>query len=170
MAEADGQEFFLRQQHPAFPHRNPQWTNFPWGRPNDAALDHGEEATILFVDHDPFQALVYTAALEGRCLEVQRVADAAEALRLAEDRKLASHLDLVISAPYRPGISGPDFVAELHRRLPSVPVLVLGADEDCVQDYPASGALVVFLRKPVTVKKLIETVRQILARGFRNVA
>lgn len=114
--------------------------------------------------------MVYTAALEGRFHQVRRVADPAEALCLVEDPRIASHLDLVISAHHPPGMTAPDFVSELHRRLPCVPVLVLGAHQDLVEDYPASGGLVVFLRKPVTAKKLVETVRQILARGFRNVA
>lgn len=130
----------------------------------------GRKPTILLVDDDSFQALVYTAALEGRFHQVRRVADAAEALCLIEDRTVARRLDLVISAHHRPGMSGPDFVVELHRRLPSVPVLVLGTDEEFIEDYPATGGLVVFLRKPVTAGKLVETVHQILARGFCNVA
>lgn len=113
---------------------------------------------------------MYTAALEGRFLSVRRVATPVEALCLVEDPKFASHLDLVISAHHWPGISGPDFVAELHRRLPSVPVLVLGKGEELVEDYPASGAQVVFLQTPVTATRLVETVGTILARGFRYVA
>lgn len=160
----------LRQRNQHIPHRNHHWAickccHRHWGRTSP-----GEKLTILFVDDDPFQALVYTAALEGRFHQVLRVADAVEALCLVEDPKVAAHLDLVISAHHRPGMSGPDFVSELHRRLPSIPVLVMGAYMDLVEDYPATGGLVVFLRKPVTVRKLLETVRKILARGFRNVA
>lgn len=114
--------------------------------------------------------MVFTAALEGRYLEVRRAADAAEALCAIEDSALAAQLELVIYTHTRAGISAWDFISELHRRLQSVPVLVLGAIEDCVEDFPASGGLVVFLRKPVTVKRVVETVRRILARSFHNVA
>lgn len=130
----------------------------------------GGNSTILFVDDDPFQALAYTAALEDRFPEVRRVATAAEALCLVEDSKVASHLDLVISAQHWPGMSGPDFVAELHRRLPSIPVLILGTGEGVAEYYPASDGQVVYLDAPVTAKKLLETVGTILIQGFRNVA
>ena len=76
----------------------------------------------------------------------------------------------MISAHHWAGVSGPDFVAELHRRLPSIPVLVLGTDEDLLEDYPALDPRLAFLRTPVTAKTLVETVGAILTRGFRNVA
>lgn len=138
--------------------------------PAQTAQAQRENLTILFVDDDPFQALVYTAALESRFHPVRRVADAVEALCLVEDPRESCHLDLVISAHHWAGVSGPDFVAELHRRLPSIPVLVLGTDEDLLQDYPALGGDVAFLRTPVTAQRLVETVGTILTRGFRNVA
>ncbi len=135
-----------------------------------AAQAQRKNPTILFVDDDPFQALVYTAALEGRFHPVRRVADAVEALCLVEDPRESSNLDLVISAHHWAGVSGPDFVAELHRRLPSIPVLVLGTDEDLLEDYPPLDPRLAFLRTPVTAKTLVETVGAILTRGFRNVA
>lgn len=134
------------------------------------AQTQGENSTILFVDDDPFQALAYTAALEGRFHHVRRVASPVEALCLVEDPKVASRLDLVISAHHWSGMSGPDFVAELHRRLPSLPVLVLVTDQDAAEHYPALGGQISFLNTPVTAQKLLETVGAILCRGFRNVA
>jgi DNA-binding NtrC family response regulator len=113
---------------------------------------------------------VYAAALEGRFHGVHRVVDAVEALCLVEDPKESCHLDLVISAHHWAGVSGPDFVAEFHRRLPSIPVLVLGTDGDLLENYPALGGNVAFLRTPVTAKRLVETVGAILTRGFRHVA
>ena len=130
----------------------------------------GDNLTILFVDNDPFQALAYTAALEGRFHHVRRVATAAEALCLVEDPKVACCLDLVISAYHWPGMSGLDFVAELHHRLPSVPVLVLGTGEDVAERPPALGGQVVYLPAPVNAKKLLQAVGTILLPGFRNVA
>lgn len=158
------------QQNQQFLHRNTIVGRLSIMPLNAGWRGPGRKPTIILVNDDPFQALVYTATLEGRFHEVRRAADASEALCLVEDRAVTKRLDLVISAHHRPGMSGPDFVAELHRRLPWVPVLVLGAEEELVEDYPASGGLVVFLRKPVTPKRLVQTVHDILARGFCNVA
>lgn len=130
----------------------------------------GRIPTILFIDDDPFQALAYTAALESRFHHVRRVANAVEALCLVEDSKIASQVDLVIFAHHWAGMSGPDFEAELHRRLPAVPVLVLGTDEELAEDYLGLGRQVVFLQRPVTAKELIETAGAIMVRHFRNVA
>lgn len=114
--------------------------------------------------------MAYTAALEGRFHLVRRVADVVAALCLVEDAKSASRLELVICAHHWTMISGPEFVAELHRRLPSVPVLVLGNEQELAEDYRVLGDQVVFLRTPVTAKRLVDTVGTILARKYRNVA
>ena len=58
--------------------------------------------------------------------DVRRVTDAAEALCLVEQPEFASKLGLVISGHHMPGIGGPAFVAELHARMPNLPVLVSG--------------------------------------------
>jgi len=84
-------------------------------------------AIILLVDNDPLQAFQRKSILERRFQEVERVGDAAEALCLVEQPHFAGKLGLVISGLSMPGIGGPEFVAELHTRLPQVPVLVLGS-------------------------------------------
>jgi CheY-like chemotaxis protein len=84
--------------------------------------------TILLVDDDPLQAYMYKALLERRFADVRRVADVAEALCLVEQPQFADALGLVIARDRLPGIGGPAFVAELHNRLPELPVLVLGED------------------------------------------
>lgn len=138
-------------------------------KPEDGGSDGpGEDATILFVDGDPFEALVFTAALEGRYMEVRRAPSAGEALNLMEDPAKASRVDLVIFSHNQAGISDSDFIAEVHRRKNSVRILVLGAEEDCVQDYPATCALVVYMSKPITVERLAETANRIVHRTFRN--
>lgn len=113
---------------------------------------------------------MYTAALEGRFREVHRAADAVDALCLVEDRLIAARLDLVIFAHHWAGMSGPDFVAELNRRLPAVPLLILGTDRQIAENYHPMGAQVGFLPTPVTAQKLVETVGAMLAQSFRSVA
>lgn len=119
-------------------------------------------ATILLVDNDPLQAFVRKSVLERRFKDVQRVGDAAEALCLVEQPQFARDLGLVISAPHMAGIGGPAFVAELHERLPRLPVLVLGSARDSAGDY--AGDRVRFLAKPVATEQMLVAAGQLMAQ------
>lgn len=120
--------------------------------------------TILLVDDDPLQAYMCKALLDKRFADVMRVADAAEALCLVEQPKFAEGLGLVISRNRLPGIGGPAFVAELHSRMPLLPVLVLGEDGD----WPAEskGDYVRFLPRSADSDQLLTAAGQMLSRNL----
>lgn len=118
-------------------------------------------ATILLVDDDPLQAYQRKSLLESRFSDVQRVGDAAEALCLVEQPQFAGNLGLVISGSHRPGLSGPAFVAELHIRIPSVPVLVLDSGAEAPGDYAGEG--VHFLPRPVDRGEMLAVAGRMLA-------
>ncbi|MGB7548193.1 MAG: response regulator [Terracidiphilus sp.] len=117
-------------------------------------------ATILLVDDDPLQAFVRKSILEKKFQDVLRAADAAEALCLVEQAQFAGGLGLVISDLHMPGIGGPAFVAELHTRLPMVPVLVLGGVSEGPADYAAEG--VRFLPSPCASEEMLAMASQML--------
>ena len=123
-------------------------------------------ATILLVDNDLLQAFVRKSILETRFHDVQRAADAAEALCLVEHPQFAGGLALVISGLHMPGISGPEFVAELHARMPRLPVLVLGDASDCPADYAAEG--VRFLPRPIASEQMLAMASQMLAQNAHS--
>ncbi len=125
-------------------------------------------ATILLVDNDPLQASLRKTMLERRFHDVQRVGDAAEALCLVEQPQFADNLGLVISGLKMPGIGGPEFVAELHARLPKVPVLVLGSASEAVSDYV--GGWVRFLAKPFATEEMLNVAGQLLGQNEHSVA
>ena len=102
--------------------------------------------TILLVEDDPLQAFVRTSALEKRFSDVRRAADPALALCMIEEPQFADRLGLVITDLHMPGIRGPEFVAELHTRLPSVPVLVLLDRHESSREYQADR--VEFVTRP----------------------
>jgi two-component system, NtrC family, C4-dicarboxylate transport response regulator DctD len=122
--------------------------------------------TILLVDDDPLQALVRKSILEKRFSDVKRVADAAEALCLIEQRVFSDHLGLVISGHHAPGLGGPAFVAELHARMPEVPVLVLGGSAESPRDY--EGDRVRFLAKPVATEQIVAAAGELLLKDNSN--
>ncbi len=123
-------------------------------------------ATILLVDNDPMQASMRKEILERRFPDVERVGDAAEALCLVEQPQFAGQLKLVISGLSMPGIGGPAFVAELHERLPKVPVLVLGGGSESANDY--NGGWVRFLPRPVAVNELLAAAGELLAQHAKK--
>jgi CheY-like chemotaxis protein len=118
-------------------------------------------STILLVDNDPLQASVCKSILERRFNDVQRVGDAAEALCLVEQPQFAGRLGLVISDLNMPGIGSPAFVAELHERLPKVPILVLGGGQ-AKSDY--AGGWVRFLSRPFASEEILAAAGELLAQ------
>jgi len=117
-------------------------------------------SAILLVDDDPFLAYARKATLERRFRAVERVADAAQAFILLQDRAFTSRLALVVVALCQPGFSGPAFVRELTDRLPGTPVLVLGAPGEIAPDY--RGEQVRFLPRRASSEDLLEGVWQMI--------
>jgi CheY-like chemotaxis protein len=118
---------------------------------------------ILLVDDDPLQALVRKSILEKRFSDVQRVTDAAEALCLVEQPQFARSLGLVVSGHHLAGIGGPAFVAELHTRMPSLPVLVLGDSSEENSYY--SGEYVSFLCRPILPEEMLSIAVRMVAQN-----
>ncbi len=125
-------------------------------------------ATILIVDDDPLQASLMMSLLGRQFGNVCRVNDAAEALCLIEQPEFAVKLALIITWHRTPGIGGPAFVAELHSRMPNLPVLVLGADGATPSDY--TDVHVVSLPRPVGPEKMLAVTGQMLAHSRDTVA
>jgi len=103
---------------------------------------------------------VRLSVLKKRFPDVMRVGDAAEALCLIEEPDFSSRLGLVITGHQWPGLGCPAFVAELHTRVPAVPVLVLGNGNDAEGDY--SGDRVRFLPRPAAAAELVAAASQML--------
>ncbi|HZL51416.1 MAG TPA: response regulator [Terracidiphilus sp.] len=128
----------------------------------------GYELTILLVDDDPLQAFVRKSILEKRFSDVRRVSGAAEALGLVEQPHFADNLGLVVSGHHLAGIGGPAFVAELHTRMPYLPVLVLGDSDEVKADYCVEGVL--FLPRPFVAEEILTAAGQMLAQSAQKTA
>jgi len=124
--------------------------------------------TVLLVDDDPLQAFVRTSLLRRHFNDVERAADVAEAFILVEEREFADRLALVVVGLNRPGLGSPAFVAELISRLPSVPVLVLGSDNDKAGSY--AGAHVRFLPQNTPSEQMLAESRHLIEYGRARVA
>jgi DNA-binding NtrC family response regulator len=125
-------------------------------------------AIILLVDDDPLQAFVRKSILDRKFPDVRRVGGAAEALCLVEQLQFAQRVGLVVSGHSIKGIGGPAFVAELHTRLPQVPVLVLGDPSETHSEYP--GEHVRFLSRPINADEMVNVAGEMLAQSERLTA
>lgn len=99
---------------------------------------------------------------------MRRATDAAEALAAIEYPDFAGRLGLVISGQGMNGIKKSEFIAELHDRMPALPVLVLGMTNESPNDY--LGENVTFLPRPLVPRQVITTASRMLAGEKHHVA
>ncbi len=106
--------------------------------------------------------------LEGTAPKVVRALNAGEAFCLIESPDFAPRLQLVISESLMQDISAPDFVTELRRRVPDVPVLVLGASLASQVSY--HGIPGVYHSQTKSPQELRALVNRLVALGERQYA
>jgi DNA-binding NtrC family response regulator len=124
--------------------------------------------TILLVEDDPLEARLILPLLEREFGEVRRATDAADALGAIEHPDFAGRLQLVISGQSMNGIKKPEFIAELHDRMPALQVLVLGMAGESPDDY--LGENVTFLPRPLVPRQVVIAASQLLEREKHRVA
>jgi CheY-like chemotaxis protein len=117
--------------------------------------------TVLLVDDNALRASIRRSALESTATSVVRVSDAAEALCTVETPEMAGAIGLVVTGHQMSGISGPEFVAELRRRMPRVPVLVVNPETGFESEY--EGIDGVYFAKNPTAEELHRLADELLA-------
>jgi DNA-binding response OmpR family regulator len=115
--------------------------------------------TILLVDDNAVQAATRQAILTYSGNNVIVATNAGTALSLLEDLDLARNVRLVITDHVMPKVSGPQFVVELRRRFPTLPILVLSGLPDAESEYV--GMNVVYRLKPIPPEELIQLTRSL---------
>jgi CheY-like chemotaxis protein len=112
---------------------------------------------ILLVDDNDIQAATRKAILARSGHSVAVAQDGYQALQLLEE---ARAVRLVITDHLMPRMKGPQFVAELRRRFPHLPVLVLSGLEEAEEQYV--GLDVLFRVKPLPPDELLALTRSLL--------
>ena len=118
---------------------------------------------ILVVEDHPEMSSLITRTLRPQGYDVVTVADGETALTVAE----AQPPDLVIADVQLPGMDGLTVVATLRRQEPLLPVIVISAVCDVLEDLkviPAGLDLesMSFLPKPFGLRSLMDLVDQLL--------
>jgi|SRR5215475_14232519 len=112
---------------------------------------------ILIAEDDANARLLFTRILSRTGHDVLEGQDGEEALRLFE-----THLfDLVITDLVMPKINGFDLITRIHRKKPSLPIILVSGylSEDGAKNILAGA--VEFIPKPINRNRLIATVNRL---------
>jgi DNA-binding response OmpR family regulator len=119
------------------------------------------DETILLVEDDHAVRILIAQTLTQIGYRVLKAADGAEAL--AESRRHAGPIQLLIADVIMPQMSGPDLVQRLAADRPNLRVLFIsGHPEEAIIRHGVLEAGVQFLPKPFTPEDLIAKVREVL--------
>jgi CheY-like chemotaxis protein len=117
-------------------------------------------STVLLVDDNAIQAATRQTILRRAGYSVQTALNPARALDLLHSPDVAASVGAIITDHIMPGMNGAEFVRELRKTMPSLPVIVVSGLEEAEDEY--EGLDVRFLLKPVPPDQLIANVRSVL--------
>jgi CheY-like chemotaxis protein len=131
------------------------------GVSDNGGEDRSSSGTVLIVDDDEFIRWLLKSTLPAADFTVREAADGREGLRLVEEEQPS----LVLVDWLMPIIAGAELLAELKRRWPNLPVVVLTAEtrqgeRERAESLGADG----FLTKPFSPLELLETVERLVAQ------
>jgi two-component system, cell cycle sensor histidine kinase and response regulator CckA len=120
----------------------------------------GRGQVLLVEDEDPVRSFA-ARALRLRGYTVLEAASGEEALELLEDDGL--HVDIMVSDVIMPGLDGPAWVREAHKRRPDAKVVFMsGYAEDAFGSGEPGIGGASFLPKPFTLNELTQKVKDTL--------
>lgn len=124
------------------------------------------EREVLLIDDNPSQLTIRELVLREAGFPVSIATNVEGALALLRSPGLAGRLGVIVTDHVMPGASGADFVRELRRINPHVPVIVVTGMAEAEQEY--ENLNVAFLQKPCPPPQLIQAVHDALRRNPPN--
>jgi two-component system phosphate regulon response regulator PhoB len=122
---------------------------------------------VLIVDDDDVIRSLLRSTLPDEGYDVIEAEDGKQALHISETQRPA----LVLLDWRMPGLSGGDVLAELKRRHPDVPVIVLTAEpEETVRGQAESLGADVFMTKPFSPMRLLDCIESFLPESLPDEA
>jgi DNA-binding NtrC family response regulator len=118
-------------------------------------------SAVLLLDDNAIQAATRQTILRRAGYFVIAALNPARALEQFQKSEFPEEIGLVITDHIMPGMSGAQFVQELRKIRPAMPVLVISGLEEAEAEY--EGMHVVFKLKPLLPDLLLETVHNLLS-------
>ena len=116
--------------------------------------------TLLLVDDNAIQAATRQTILKRAGYTVQTALNPIRALEMIHQDGSMHEISGVITDHIMPGMNGAEFVRELRKTHPSLPVVVISGLDEAEAEY--EGLQVRFLVKPVPPDELIANLRSLL--------
>lgn len=123
---------------------------------------------ILLIDDNAIQATIRQAILRRAGYYVIAALDPARALEQFLNDKFPAVIDAVITDHVMPVMNGSEFVRELRKTHPDLPVMVISGLEEAECEY--AGLHVRFLLKPLMPDLLLANLRNLLQQVPQIVA
>jgi CheY-like chemotaxis protein len=117
-------------------------------------------STVLLVDDNAIQAATRQTILKRAGYSVQAALNPLKALEVLRKEDSANSIGVVITDHLMPGMNGAEFVRELRKIHPSLPVVVISGLEEAEDEY--EGLNVLFLLKPLPPDQLLANLRTVL--------
>ena len=119
-------------------------------------------SAILLIDDNAVQAATRQTILKRAGYYVIAVLSPVRALQQIQSREFPAEIKLVITDHLMPGMMGAEFVRELRKSDPTMPVLVISGLEEAEDEYV--GLDVLFRMKPLLPDHLLASVHRLITR------
>ncbi|ADW68672.1 response regulator [Granulicella tundricola] len=119
-----------------------------------------DETAILLIDDNAVQAATRQTILKRAGYFVIAALNPVRALEQFQANDFPAEIKLVITDHLMPGMTGSEFVGELRKSHPVLPVLVISGLEEAEEQYV--GMNVMFRRKPLLPDHLLASVHSLV--------
>jgi DNA-binding response OmpR family regulator len=120
-------------------------------------------ATLLLIDDNAVQAATRQTILKRAGYFVIAVLNPERALDQFRNSEFPSPIDLVITDHIMPGMTGAQFIAEVRKLAPTLPVLVISGLADAEDEYASLN--VEFRLKPLLPDNLLASVHALVYKS-----
>ncbi|HEX9200414.1 MAG TPA: response regulator [Acidobacteriaceae bacterium] len=117
-------------------------------------------SALLLIDDNAIQAATRQTILKRAGYFVIAALNPLRALQQFHDREFPAEISAVITDHIMPGMNGSEFVRELRKTEPDLPVMVISGLEEAESEY--AGMHVRFLLKPLSPDLLLANLRDVL--------
>lgn len=120
----------------------------------------GNPSAVLLIDDNAIQAATRQTILRRAGYYVIAALNPVRALEQFRNSEFPAPIGAIITDHLMPGMSGSEFVRELRKTHPELPVMVISGLEEAEPEY--EGMNVRFLLKPLSPELLLGSLRELL--------